>query len=278
VILEKDKRTLTTQPNLFAKSLSHTLIEGDCRNVLSSLTQGSVDCIVTSPPYNIGKDYANFYDKLGWPQYNLFLTSCLKVIKSILRSNGSLFLNVGSTNQHPWIAMDVAMLAREIFVLQNEIVWVKNVSIDEQNSFGHYKPINSDRYLNHTNERIFHFTKDGDVNIDRLSIGVNYQYEANIDRWKSGETVHCRGNSWYIPYETIQFKEERGGHPAIFPVKLAMLCIKLHGLKRTKLVLDPFCGTGSSLVAASLLGVESIGIDVSSEYLDIVEERLRKGK
>ncbi|MGH9992547.1 MAG: DNA methyltransferase, partial [Nitrososphaera sp.] len=74
-----------------------------------------------------------------------------------------------------------------------------------------------------------------------------------------------RGNTWFIPYETIQNKSERP-HPATFPAKLPEMCIKLHG--DTRLVVDPFTGIGTSAVAALRLGVNFIGFEIDREYLD----------
>src|SRR3546814_4183417 len=81
---------------------------------------------------------------------------------------GSFFLNVGGTSCDPWIAMDVASAFRDIFVLQNHIAWVKSVSIGED-TVGHFKPITSRRYLNNNHEAVFHFTRTGDVEVDRLA-------------------------------------------------------------------------------------------------------------
>jgi len=74
-----------------------------------------------------------------------------------------------------------------------------------------------------------------------------------------------------IPYETIKHKSERL-HPATFPVKLPEMCIKLHGLKDNLLILDPFCGLGSTAVACARLGVFFIGFDVDKDYLNEAEE------
>jgi site-specific DNA-methyltransferase (adenine-specific) len=168
-------------------------------------------------------------------------------------------------------------------VLQNQFTWVKNISIGDV-SHGHFKPINSKRYVNVTNESIFHFTKTGNVSLERLAIGVPFMHKSNLhSRSKEKADVvkpdcRCRGNSWYLPYETIQSNaKERGGHPASFPVSLAETCIKLClGTTSGKCVLDPFVGTGTTLVAAQTLGHTGIGIDINPEFLSFARERLQR--
>src|SRR5207253_7485933 len=76
---------------------------------------------------------------------------------------------------------------RDLFVLQNTIHWIKSIAIDNR-TFGHFKPISSKRFLNDCQEYIFHFTKTGRVEIDRLAVGVPYQDKSNIARWS-----HTRG-------------------------------------------------------------------------------------
>ena len=114
---------------------------------------------------------------------------------------------------------------RDDWTLQNHINWVKSIHVNGKTS-GHFKPINSKRYLCPTWEHLFHFTKDGKVNVDRLSVGVPYEYyKENLRHSKSLDVtkpnLRDKGNAWFIPYETRQSKLERGKHPATFPVKLA---------------------------------------------------------
>jgi site-specific DNA-methyltransferase (adenine-specific) len=79
--------------------------------------------------------------------------------------------------------------------------------------------------------------------------------------------VRCRGNTWFIPYDTIQNRETDRPHPATFPAKLPEMCLRLHGLERTRLVADPFMGLGSTAVACARLGLSFIGSDIDEIYL-----------
>jgi len=239
---------------------------GDCMKLFKKIEDESIDIVVTSPPYNLGIKYKSYKDRKSNSEYLNWMKEVSTEVKRILKPDGSYFLNVGSTSSNPWLAYDIAFSCREIFILQNHIIWNKSISVDDE-SYGHFKPINSKRYLNHLYEDIFHFTKEGKKSIDRISIGVPYKDESNIARWSHGKDKRCRGDSWYLPYETIQSREkERGNHPATFPINLPLYCIKMHGFSEDTVVLDPFLGTGTTLVAAKKLGIKSIGFELDESY------------
>lgn len=248
------------------------IVAGDCAAALKHIDDATIDLVVTSPPYNIGVAYRTYRDDrprdlyLGW-----FAVVCAEIAR-VLKPDGSFFLNVGSTNSEPWVALDVAQALRGMFALQNHIVWVKSVSIGAD-TVGHFKPIASRRFLNHNHEAIFHFTKTGAVKIDRLAIGVPFKDKSNIARWGHARDKRCGGNVWFIPYRTVRSKAQKFHHPAGFPVELAERCIRLHGTSDA-LVLDPFLGAGSSLVAAARLGCRGIGIEIDAHYAKTAVARL----
>jgi site-specific DNA-methyltransferase (adenine-specific) len=141
---------------------------------------------------------------------------------------------------------------------------------------GHYKPINSDRFVNDCHEFVFHFTPEGRTPLDRTAIGVPYQDASNVARWRTGgANLRCRGNTWFIPYETIQSRDKDRPHPATFPPRLPEYCFRLPGLSRMKLALDPFLGLGSSAVAAAGLGIDFIGVEMDAHYLKEAIARVR---
>lgn len=244
----------------------------DCLEHLKTIEALSIDCVVTSPPYNIGINYNTYNDKKPRDAYLSWLKDIGKEISRVLKSSGAFFLNIGSTNIDPWIEIDVANALRDIFVLQNHITWVKSISIKDD-SFGHFKPISSKRFLNQNHESIFHFTLDGKAPIDRLAIGVPFKDKTNIARRQHAQDKRCNGNVWFIPYETVQSKTEKFNHPAGFPVALVEKCLKMHG--GTGTVLDPFMGAGTTLVAADKLGWQGIGIDIDDFYANKAIERLQ---
>ena len=245
----------------------------------------SADVVVTSPPYNIGTGYSSYKDELPREKYLTWMEEVGIAVKQSLTDDGSFFLNIGNKLKDPWIAWDVAHVLRKYFVLQNVIHWVKSIAINKAEvgnypniagdiAVGHFKPIMSNRFLNDCHEYIFHFTKYGDVHLDKLAVGVSYQDKTNIERWKAAnkEDRRDRGNMWFIPYQTIQSRSKQRPHPATFPIKLPEMCIRLHG--NAKLVIDPFVGIGSAAVAAMHLGISFVGFEIDKEYLDAAIDRI----
>ena len=103
-----------------------------------------------------------------------------------------------------------------------------------------------------------------------------YQDKTNISRWghTQGADRRCRGSCWFVPYDTIQNHDQRP-HPATFPVKLAVNCIKLHGARPGLAVLDPFLGIGTTGLAAFECGAgRFIGFEMDPEYFQIAREKL----
>jgi len=255
------------------------VVEQDCVAGMDALQEKTASAIITSPPYNIGIKYNKHRDDLPNNEYLRWLGAVFSSCKRVLKDDGQFFLQMGGTSVDPVIPWRVLSVAQEAgFVLQNEIIWVKNITVGEQ-SFGQFKPINSKRYLNHTHEFIFHLTKQGSVPVDRLAVGVPFVYASNIKRFSALRTEsdkRCRGNVWFIPYETIQSKDEKGRHPATFPVALPEMCIRLAGIPKKSLVIDPFAGTGTTLVACQNLGMDGLGFEISAKYCKFSNQRLRK--
>ena len=260
---------------------------GDSLEVLEKLGEGSVDAIVTSPPYNLGIRYRSYEDTLPRGQYLEWTGEWVRRAARALATDGSLFLNVGAKPTDPWTAFDVAQAARPYLQLQNTIHWIKSIAIEkslagararlqEDLAVGHYKPINSKRFLHDCHEFVFHFSPRGDTPLERQAIGVRYQDQSNVSRWRTGASgVRCRGNTWFIPYETIQNREKDRPHPATFPPRLPEMCLRLHGLDRLRVVADPFLGLGSTAVACAQLGISFVGIEMDPGYLEEAIERTR---
>jgi len=250
-----------------------TVVLADCLEGLRQLAPRSVDAAVTSPPYNIGIAYRSYDDRRPRADYLAWLAEIGAELARVLTDQGSFFLNVGGTSADPWIAFEVAAAFRGSFVLQNHIVWVKSLNLGED-TVGHFKPISSRRYLNHTHEAIFHFTKSGEVEVDRLAVGAPFKDKSNIARFGHARDRRCAGNVWFIPYKTVRSKAQKFGHPAGFPVELPERCIKLHGVKGAR-VLDPFLGAGSTLVAAERLDCQGVGFEIDPHYAQAAVARLQ---
>src|SRR5580700_5722748 len=253
----------------------------DCVKGMARLPDGQVDLVVTSPPYNLGIRYSQFSDRQNRQSYLKWCRKWAAEVRRVLKPGGSFFLNIGSAPSNPMLPHEIVIELRDFFVLQNAIHWVKSITIEdragETRSYGHFKPIGSKRFLNDCHEYVFHFTRDGTIEIERLALGVSYQDKSNIARWSHtrGSDRRCRGNTWFIPYETIQSREKERPHPATFPVQLAEWCIKLHGVSRVQTMLDPFLGIGNSAIAAQRSGVKKfIGFEIDETYLAEARRRI----
>jgi site-specific DNA-methyltransferase (adenine-specific) len=260
----------------------------DCiEGMRARLGSGSVDVVVTSPPYNLGVRYGAYRDDRPFEEYLAWIGRLRDAVDHALAPKGSFFLNVGGPPRDPGRPWRVAQQVGARFVLQNVIHWVKSIAIPQAAlgrgsgvtrdlAVGHYKPVNSTRYLHGAHEYIFHFTRHGDVPLDRLAIGVPYQDASNVTRWRgAGRGLRCRGNTWYLPYPTIRYRSTDRPHPASFPPELPERCLRLHGVSRLRLVVDPFVGIGASAEAAVRLGVAFVGFDLDGSYLTEARTRLR---
>jgi site-specific DNA-methyltransferase (adenine-specific) len=289
----------------------------DCITGMSRLANESVDLVVTSPPYNLGISYGKYSDCQDRQSYLGWCCEWARQVRRVLKSNGSFFLNIGAAPSNPMLPHEIVMTLREFFVLQNTVHWIKSIAIDtiqretdardphlnplsappgrdpnpdakrrvrvegDLKTFGHFKPINSSRFLNDCHEYVFHFTKSGRVELNRLALGVPYQDKSNIARWSRtrGKDRRCRGNTWFVPYETIQSREKERPHPATFPVQLAEWCIKLHGASRVRSMLDPFLGIGNSAAAAQRCDVKRfIGFEIDEAYLAEAKRRIARSR
>ena len=248
------------------------LHEGDCLDVLPTLDAASIDVIVTSPPYNLNLAYAGYNDSKSEADYLAWLVEVCTALRRIMRPDASFFLNIAGSNRRPWLPFELIVRLRPLFVLQNHITWIKSVSIG-QDSVGHHKPVAGRRFLHHNHEHVFHLTLSGDVQLDRLAIGVPFKDKSNIARRGHAQDSRCRGNTWFIPYRTVQTKAGKYNHPGTFPVDLPRWCIRLHG-RPGAVVLDPFAGTGTTLVAASLEDARGIGIELDAAYVATAFARL----
>ncbi|MBM3303621.1 MAG: site-specific DNA-methyltransferase [Candidatus Aenigmarchaeota archaeon] len=252
----------------------------DCIEGMQKLIdEKSIDIIVTSPPYNIGVRYNSHVDNLPYEDYLNWMDIFGRLCSKILKDSGSLFFNIGDKVSDEFKAFEVAQRIAKSLTLQNTIHWVKSIAVPEYDiNIGHFKPVNSDRFLNNCHEYIFHFTKSKSVPLNKTAIGVPYADKSNITRWKHGTSngdSRDRGNVWFIPYDTVVSEKE---HPAAFPRKLPEMCIKLHGFNDKTIVLDPFMGSGTTCVVAKNMGCKFIGFEIDKEYSRMAMEKLSQKK
>lgn len=257
---------------------------GDCAKGLRDLDAESVDVAVTSPPYNLGVRYSRFKDTADRAAYLDWSLRWTAEVHRLLKPQGALFLNVGATPANPLLPHQLALRLSERWVLQNTIHWIKSIAVETTGNgapspvtVGHFKPINSPRFLTDCHEYVFHLTKSGNCPIRRLAVGVPYSDKSNIARWghTGGRDRRCRGNNWFVPYRTIRNRKQDRPHPATFPVELAAMCLRLHGITDQSVVLDPFLGLGHSALAARECGAgHFIGFELDEEYLAEARKRV----
>ena len=259
------------------------LHNGDCLEGMRKMKSESIDLVVTSPPYNIGIDYRSYNDRGSREDYVAWCVEWAREIRRLLTDDGSFFLNLGASPKSPLLPHQLllALTMPDVFTLQNTFHWIKSITIEtrrgETISAGHFKPINSKRFVNDCHEFVFHLTKSGAVPLDRRAAGVPYADKSNIARWKhtGGGDKRCRGNNWFIPYDTILSRDTERPHPASFPIALVEQCIVIHGKGSETRLLDPFLGIGSSALAARKQQVkEFTGFEIDKEYLEVGKARL----
>lgn len=233
-----------------------TVINATWEDALSPLSlPGPVTCVVTSPPYNIGKRMragaGSLEDRLSETAYVSWLLKFLDRCSKVLAPGGSIFLNIGFKPAAPETPIMVAARAIEAIRagrlglhLVNVISWVHSI-VTPDGARGHFTPLQWDTFLNQSWEYVFHFSNVLRPKMDRKAIGVPHQDPRNAARF--GKGWRCRGNVWFVPYATVVRKTP---HRAIFPVGLADLCIRFSGISEKTIVLDPFAGSGTTGVAA----------------------------
>jgi site-specific DNA-methyltransferase (adenine-specific) len=263
------------------------LHHGDCLEILPTLEAGSMDLVVTSPPYNLGIRYKSFKDTAPREEFLAWCRSWAAELRRVMADDASFFLNVGAAPANPLLPHQLILAlsdgAESLFTLQNTFHWIKSITIETPaggpTSAGHFKPINSKRYVNDCHEYVFHLTKSGTVELDRRAAGVPYVHKSNIARWghTGGADLRCRGNTWFIPYETINSRDQDRPHPATFPVALVEQCVRIHGKGSATRLLDPFLGIGSSAVAACRMNLPDFtGIELDEHYLQTARERINE--
>jgi len=258
--------------------MNYRLEAKNCLDGMQELAAESVDVVVTSPPYNLGVDYGTYKDDLPEDQYLRWSRQWMGEVFRVLKAKGSFFLNYGGSHAAPLLPFKMVLLAAECGLeIQNTFHWIKSIAVPSPCglvTLGQFRQVPSDRYVNDCHEFIFHLSKGGDTPVDRDSIGVPYTDKSNLERYDHDKDVHCRGNAWLIPYDTI-CKGDQRPHPASFPKDLARMCILIHGARRDLVVLDPFLGIGSSALAALDCGVETfIGFDLEEKYARIAKAAL----
>jgi len=228
-----------------------TIVQGDVLRVLPTWPEGCVDLVFADPPFNIGYEYDTYHDHLAPPEYlkwtRRWLDQCLRVLKP----NGTLWVAIGDE-----YAAEVRIKMRPRATLRNWVIW--------RYTFGQ----NCKAKFNRGHAHLFYFVKDpGDFTFNaddpRLRIKSDRQLKYNDGR--ANPKGKLPDDVWTFSRVCGTFKERVGWHPCQMPVKLLERII-LACSKRGDVVLDPFAGSGTTLVAAGRNGRRWVGVELSEDY------------
>lgn len=260
------------------------LYNHDCVEVLSAMRESGceVDLTVTSPPYNIGKDYE---DRMSVDEYVDWCRGWMRDVEASTREGGAFWLNVGyQPVQGRGRAVPIAYLLWDqgTFFLQQEVVW-------------HYGAgVSAKKFFSPRNEKWLFFTQDPDrytFNLDDVrDPNVKYPNQKKNGKYRCNPLGKNPTDVWSIPKVTSGAKRssrERADHPAQFPLAVVDRIVKVSSAYED-VVLDPFSGSGSAGIAAVGNGRVFVGAEVSEEYcrssadrhqrfVAIREDRARQG-
>jgi site-specific DNA-methyltransferase (adenine-specific) len=258
---------MTTTTKVISVKSRHILVISDNLNMSKHIKENVLptrkfDCCVTSPPYkNSGEN------DVGYSAFHMHnLTRNLRE-----RLHGPLWLNFGDLAGQMERAPMTANTFNPDFSWIQTIIWVKSLE-----GKGQFTPIGGEKRFNSTHEYIYLMVPQSWTNkyrLDRLAIGVPYTDKANIKRFKHDVDLRCPGTVWFIPYETVQKGEEKG-HPHRFPVELPRRCLMATKMSSDPWVLDPFAGSGTTMVAAKELGINSVGYEMDESMISVIQERI----
>jgi len=228
---------------------------------MKELPDNSIHLMITSPPYNIGKDYDI---NLTLNEYLSFLEQVLKEVKRVLVPSGRACINIANLGRKPYIPLHsfiISIMVKLGFLMRGEIIWDKSASAGTSTAWGSWLSA-SNPSLRDVHEYILIFSKD--------------QYKRHLkDNRKStitrNEFLELTKSVWKFPTESAT----KIGHPAPFPVELPYRLIQLYSHEKD-VILDPFIGSGQTAIAAIKTNRYYIGYEIEKEYVKLAESRIRE--
>ncbi len=249
---------------------------------MSDLPDNSVHLMVTSPPYNVGKEYD---EDFTLDEYLAFLERVWREVWRVLVPGGRACINVANLGRKPYIPLN-AFIARQMFeigfLMRGEIIWNKAGHASPSTAWGSWKSP-SNPTLRDVHEYILVFSKDSMDDHEYILVFSKQRFgrskkrpddqpdrEATISR---DDFLEHTKSVWTFPPEPAR----RIGHPAPFPVELPRRLIELYTFAG-EVVLDPFMGSGQTAIAALKTGRHYVGYEVSAEYLALAQKRIDEGR
>ena len=223
---------------------------------MAELPDSSVHLMITSPPYNVGKEYD---DDLSLHEYLSMLRRVWKETHRVLVDGGRVCVNIANVGRKPYIPLHALIITDMVemgYLMRGEIIWNKGASAGSSCAWGSWKSA-SNPVLRDIHEYILVFSK------------LDFKRKGNESTIDKETFLESTKSIWNIPAESAK----KVGHPAPFPVELPKRLIELYSFKGD-IVLDPFMGSGTTAIAAEKTGRQWIGYDVSQEYIDLAYNRL----
>ncbi len=230
---------------------------------MSEIPDYSVHLMVTSPPYNVTKEYD---ENLTLDEYRELLKRVFTEVYKKLVTGGRACVNLANLGRKPYIALHSYIIRDMLeigFLMRGEIIWDKASSASPSTAWGTWLSA-ANPVLRDIHEYILVFSKEAfnRKNLPRKVSTIN-----------KNEFLEFTKSVWTFPAESAR----KIGHPAPFPIELPYRLIQLYAFK-DELVLDPFCGSGSACIAAIKAGRHYIGYDTEEEYVRLAERRIREYK
>jgi site-specific DNA-methyltransferase (adenine-specific) len=266
---------LTTDDTVLPpEPVTEPFVCGDARN-MDTIADGSVALVVTSPPYFAGKQYEEELERDGIPssylEYLEMLTDVFAECARKLEPGGRIAVNVANLGRKPYRSLSadvIRILEHDLgLLLRGELVWQKGEGASGSCAWGSWRSP-SNPVLRDLTERVIVASK-GRFDRARTAKQRAAQGLPHVTTLLPEDFLTLTLDVWSIPPESAR----RVGHPAPFPVELPEQLIRLYTYA-DDLVLDPFMGSGSTLVAAARLGRRYVGYDLDPAYVDMARQRV----
>lgn len=244
----------------FPKNLLNTTILGDSRN-MEKIPDNSIHLILTSPPYNVTKEYD---DNLTLPEYLQFLKEVFQEGWRVLATGGRVAINIANVGRKPYLPLHMYLTQVMIdlgFLMRGMIIWDKGMTGNSM-AWGSWQSA-SNPTLRDTNEFLLIFSKD---KFKRIRGGKK-------DSIKKGDFINWTRSIWTFPPESAK----RIGHPAPFPIELPRRLIELYSFEGD-IILDPFMGSGTTGLAALKARRNFVGYEREPEYVKLSQKRTHAWK
>ena len=231
------------------------IILGNCINELKSLDSCSVDLIIADPPYNVGKDYGNTSDKLDFNDYIAFTKEWLVECHRVLKDSGTIYVFVGFR----FISYIYQILEKELNM--NFINWI---------SWHYTQGIGKTKGFSPRHDDILMFSKTSIYKFNLDDIRIPQKYYRKVNNMRGANP----GDVWEVSH--IHYCQKgRQQHPTQKPEALIERMV-LASSNEGDMVVDPFCGSGTTMRVCQQLKRNGIGIEINEEYVKLAKERLNR--